>query len=271
MDGQNLAHNDDFVMADVFTRALRYWWLVFVLMFAGGLVGFLASSIQKPLYESTAHITTVIDYAYAGRLTDYEEDHLLSAIGDIITSDEVLRKTSTAIVEQGLASGADEARAGLSAVRQGFRWQLTSQYYDPLIAQSINQVWLSASMDALEELRLESLVALTKLSAQAEVEACFQQAVNLEPVSPYCTIEEMRSLLADLEGTANIAASDSMLSMLLASRISYQVTQNASLPEKPVRFATNISVLAGAVIGLILALTFFILGFPAINPRVKKK
>ena len=266
---QSNGRDDDVVLADVFSRAVRYWWLVTILIITGGIAGWLVSLLQKPLYESTSQITTVIDYAYAGRLTDYEEDHLLSAIGDIITSDGVLNNTAAAAEKDGLVAARDKALAGLTASRQGYRWELNSRFNDPQTAQRLNQIWLAASAEALEQFRQDSITALMQFKAQAEVEACFQQAVHLEPVSPYCTIEEMRRLLAEVEGSAEVSDGNQMLSRLLASRISYQVTREASLPTHPVHYGVNTAVLAGALIGLLAAIILFVMGFPVLAPREK--
>jgi uncharacterized protein involved in exopolysaccharide biosynthesis len=81
---------DDFVPSEVIKRAIRLWWLLALLMIAGGVAGVLASRLQKPVYESQASITTSIDFAYAGRLSDDEEDYLISSVGDVIDSSDVL-------------------------------------------------------------------------------------------------------------------------------------------------------------------------------------
>ncbi len=271
MEAQNDDRLDDVQLSDVFTRAVRYWWLVTILVMAGGVVGLFVSRLQRPLYESTAQITTVIDYAYAGRLTDYEEDHLLAAIGDIITSDAVMRSTAAAAVQEGLTSSPEETMAGLSASRQGYRWELSSRFNDPHTSQRVNQLWLDASMKALEGFRRDSITALAQVNAQAEVEACFQQAASLEPVSPYCSLGEMRELLASLEGSSESEQPGSLLTGLLVSRISYQVTREAVMPTKPVHYSVNLTTLAGAIIGLLAVMILFILGYPRSQATGKLK
>lgn len=263
--------SDDFFLPGVLGSVVRYWWLLSILMIAGGVAGLLISRIQKPVYESTAHITTVIDYAYAGRLTDYEEDHILSMIGDIITSDSVLGSTAVQAEEQGLVKVGEHSLDGLTASRQGYRWVLNSRFHDPGIAQSINKIWLEKSIQALEIFRQDSINALSQFNAQSEVEACFQQAVSLEPVSPYCSLEQIRELLIDLEPETQDPQSGSLLSRLLASRLSYQVTREPDLPSTPVHFGTNITTLSGAIIGLLVAVILFVLGFPRSNQPEKKK
>lgn len=272
MDAQGEDRGSDILLSDIFTRAVRYWWLVTILMIAGGVTGLVfASLIQKPLYESTAQVTTVIDFAYAGSLTDLEQDHLLSAIGDIIHSQNVLEVTAAAAVDEGLVSSPEKAVAGLSASRQGFRWELSSRFTDPQISRRVNQLWLDASMSALEGFREDSIRALTQFNAQAEVLSCFQQGVIVEPASPYCNLEDLRELLADLEITPGSEPPRSLLTRLLASRISFQVTREAGLPEKPVHYNRNVTTIAGALAGLLAALALFILGYPRSQVLGKSK
>lgn len=271
MAEQNDDHSKDLLLSDIFERAVRYWWLVTILMITGGIAGLLISLIQKPLYESNAHITTVIDFAYAGRLTDYEEDFLLAAVGDIITSSAVIEETSTAAVDRGIIITPEDAASGLIALRQGYRWQLSSRFHDPGTAQKVNQLWLESSMRALENLRQESITALAQANAQSEVEACFQQAVNLEPVSPYCTLAEMRTLLASQEGSDSTETSATLLNRLLISRISFQVTQEADLPLQPSHYGWNVAAIAGMMVGLLASLILLLLGYPRIHRAGSQK
>jgi hypothetical protein len=258
----NSSRNDDFFISDVFSRAVRYWWVVALLTIAGGVIGCLVSILRQPIYESTAEITTVIDYAYAGRLTDYEEDHLLSAIGDIILSDEVMNKAVAKGVSTGLVPDGEKMQAGLTASRQGYRWELSSRFTDPLTAQEVNQLWLDAAIEGLEAFRLDSISALVQLNAQMELEACFAQSVILEPTSPYCNVEGLQKLQQQAGGFYTEVEGDSLLSRLLASRISFQVTQEPDLPVSPIHYGRNISTLAGALAGLLLSIILLITGYP---------
>jgi len=264
MAEKNEETSKDLLLSEVFIRAARYWWLVTILMIAGGVAGLLIALLQKPLYESTSQVTTVIDFAYANRLKDYEEDFLLSAIGDIITSDEVIQATSTAAVTLGLFTNPNEVTRGMTASRQGYRWQLSTRFHDARASQKVNQLWLDSSMRALENLRQQSIKALAQVNTEAQVQACFQQSVVLEPVSSYCTVDEIRALLTQSESTNNATSSLSLLNRLLISRISFQATREAELPDQPVHIGLNTATLAGAAIGLLTAIILFVLGYPRV-------
>lgn len=255
-------HEDEFSLSDTFARAIRYWWLTAALMIAGGLFGLLVSVVQKPLYESTSAITTVIDFAYAGRLTDYEEDHLLSAVGDVIGSSEVMAEVTSAAVEAGYAPTVEALSGSLTASRQGYRWELSSRAADPATALGLNRLWLDAAIDALERYRMDSILALAEFNIQVEVENCFQQAVVVEPVSTYCSAKDFQALRDHVNALESSPESATLLTRLLASRISFQVTRQPELPAEPVHLGRGISVAAGVMLGLLAAVLLLVLGLP---------
>lgn len=262
MSTSNSHHEREFSLSDTFDRAVHYWWLAAVLMIIGGLIGLLVSVVRKPVYESTSVITTVIDFAYSGRLTDYEEDHLLTAIGDVIQSSEVMDRVISVGLESGFVSTSEEARSSLTASRQGYRWVLSSRSSDPNAALDTNRLWLDAAVDALEQFRADSILALAEFNAQVEVENCFQQAVVVEPVSAYCDASDMQALREQINRVESSSAKKSLLSRLLATRISFQVTQQPDLPNEAVHLGRNISAAAGVILGFLAAILLLVLGFP---------
>lgn len=262
MDTPNHQIEGEYSLSDTFSRAVRYWWLTAVLMIIGGLLGLLVSAVQKPVYESNSVITTVIDFAYAGRLTDYEEDHLLTAVGDLISSSEVLDEVVAAGVEAGFAPTAGEIRSSLSASRQGYRWELSARSTDPTTAVEINRLWLDAAVDALERFRMDSILGLAEFNTQAAVENCFRQAVVVEPVSAFCTVKDFQALREQVNQLESGSVKATLLSRLLASRISFQVTQQPEMPVAPVHLGRGISVAAGVMLGLLAAILLFVLGLP---------
>lgn len=231
-------------------------------MIAGGLIGLLVSVVQKPLYESTSAITTVIDFAYAGRLTDYEEDHLLSAVGDVIRSSEVMTEVSEAGVGPGLAPSVEAISTSLVASRQGYRWEMSSRAADPAIALALNRLWLDAAVNALERYRLDSILALAEFNTQVEVENCFEQAVVVEPVSAYCSAKDFQALRDQVNALESSPENAKLLTRLLASRISFQVTHEPELPAEPVHLGRGVSVAAGVLLGLLAAILLLVLGIP---------
>lgn len=262
MSTDNAHGQSDFSLSDTFQRAVRYWWLAAALMIVGGLIGLLVSAVSKPVYESTSVITTVIDFAYSGRLTDKEEDHLISAVGDVIRSSEVVEDVATAGMNAGLATSSKALLSSLTASRQGYRWELSSRSSDPENAMQINQLWLQGALEGLERFRMDSILALSEFNTQVEVENCFQQLVVVEPVSAYCDLADLQALLGQIQSLESGETKTSLLTRLLASRISFQVTRQPSLPGEPVHLGRNTSAASGVVLGFLASILLLVLGLP---------
>lgn len=254
---------------DLMQRMIRWWWVVVIFAIAGGLAGFLISRMQKPIYESDSMITTAIDYAYAGRLNDYMVDHLIIAVGDVIDSSQVIDKVLEEADAAGIDLNSEAIKAGLTKSRQGYRWVLSSRFQDPDLSMQINQIWLSAAIAALEDLKQSSLQALDQLAYQHAVESCFSQAVVLEPSSSYCTVENLNQLRLDINENYQGESDRTTLNQLQISKISFEAVQTSSVPEKPVLYNTNLSTAAGCAAGLILSLILFLSGYPRIHQNGK--
>jgi hypothetical protein len=268
MDSANTQHEGEFSFTDMVSRAVHYWWLAAGLMIVGGLIGLLASTVRKPVYESVSVITTVIDFAYSGRLTDYEEDHLLTAIGDVIQSSQVMEDVIEMGIQNGLASSAEEMRSIFTASRQGYRWELSARSNDPEVALEANRLWLNSAVSALEQFRLDSIKALAEFNTQAGIENCFQQAVVVEPVSAYCSATDFQALRDQINSFESGTSSNSLLSRLLASRVSFQVTTEPGMPGTPAHMGRNSLTIAGFLLGLLAAVLLLVIGFPRRVSRI---
>ncbi len=267
---ENLNHDTgDFYPSDLMRRMIRCWWVVAVFAIAGGILGFLVSRIQKPIYESTSVITTAINFAYAGKLDDYEEDMLVTAVGDVIGSSKVMSRVTKDAAAAGISLDEKAIFSGLTKSRQGYRWELSSRFHDPNLAQQINRIWLAAAVDGLEQLRVTGIEGLDELAYQHAIESCFSEAVVVDPVSAYCSTENMQKLRSDIQNGSLNGEEKSLLAKLLISRLSFEVTQDSSLTAVPVRFRTNRTTLAGFAAGLIAAIILFLCGFP--NTRRQEK
>lgn len=249
---------DDFVPSEMLKRAIRYWWLVAALMIAGGLLGYLAVKVQKPVYESQASITTSIDFAYAGRLNESEEDYLILTVGDVIDSSRVFEAVIQKADEQGISLTIEDIKEHFTKARQGYRWELTVRNSDPQAAQTLTQLWVEESDNALAEFRQKSLDMLEYQSAQIALQNCFSQTVVLDPVSASCSLENIAELRSTISETSIQEKGNSMPNAILLSKISTEITDNAYLPGSPITLKQNYCVVAGCFCGLLVGLGFLI-------------
>lgn len=94
-------NSTDLNMSRTMHRFVHYWWVVAAAIVVGGLIGSIFPYLRKPLYESISVISTSIDFAYAGKLSELEEDQMLVAVGNLIGSTNVM----SAVQEQAAQAG----------------------------------------------------------------------------------------------------------------------------------------------------------------------
>ncbi len=253
---------DDLIISDVLARMIRKWWILLLLMIGGGLLGVLVTYLQKPIFESQASITTSIDFAYAGRMTEDDEDYLMETVGDVIESDGVFTRLLENATLESITVDDEILQTKFTKARQGYRWELTVRDADPAKAQRLTQLWIDAAEQELKSLREFSIDALRYQTSLMALENCFSQLVVLAPASGNCSTED----IADIREVFNQNTVDddvpSLTEAVLLSKISTEVTDNAYLPSNPVIFKQNINALVGSVAGLLIGLAGFILWKP---------
>lgn len=253
---------DDFVPSELLKRIFHRWWLLVLLTVAGGVIGIITSQLQEPIYESQASITTSIDFAYANRLNEDEEDYLILTIGDVIDSSNVFDLVKQQAAEMDITLSDEDITTRFSKARQGYRWELTVRDSNPETAQALAQLWVETADQALAEFRERSLDALKYQSAALALQNCFSQIVVLEPASAYCSLNNLSEIRDDLEENSTQVEIDSLPNSILLSKISSEITDNAYLPTSPTVFKRNIMALAGCLCGLLIGIGFFIFGKP---------
>lgn len=251
---------EDVVPSEILKRVGRWWWLVILLMVAGGAVGILAVRLQHPVYESQASITTSIDFAYAGRIDEAQEDSLISTIGDEINSTAVMKVVKQKAADQGISVTDETIKERFTKSRQGYRWELTVRDTNPQTAQTLTQIWVDAADEALAAFHARSQEILAMRSAQLALQACFSQSVVVDPASAYCSTENLATIRDVLAQTSSPEKISNLEDAILLSSVSTEVTDNAYLPGSPVLLKQNLSTLAGCICGLLIGLGFLIFG-----------
>jgi len=93
----------DFSPKKYFQKVVEKWWILFLAMLIGGLIGVGLSFLKTPRYEAEARISTSIDYTVLPELEDYEEDRMINEAGWVMLSDAVLENVQSKAEEQGIS------------------------------------------------------------------------------------------------------------------------------------------------------------------------
>jgi hypothetical protein len=251
---------DDFIPSDLLKRIFRFWWILALIMIAGGGVGYVVSRLQTPVYESQASITTSIDFAYTDRLSEDQEDYMINTVGDVIDSSQVFELVKEQASSLGLTVTDDGIKERFTKSRQGYRWELTVRDTNPEVAQTLTQLWVVNAGNALAGFHEETLDAVKYHSAEISLQNCFSQIVVVEPASAYCSMENLDEIRDALKVTTTETDLSTFPDSLLLSKISTEISDNAYLPSSPIEFKRNYMVLAGAMCGLLIGLLIFIFG-----------
>ena len=249
----------DLVPSALIKKTIQSWWVFPVLMILGGLAGIVFTRIQKPVYQSQGVITTAVDYAYSGRLEDYELDHLILAVGDIIDSTDVRRQVL--VMSEPLIPGLTEETLfrNLTAIRKGNDWILSARGTSPEEAKILAESWVSSAMVALYKMNQTALAEFHNQVAMLSIEKCLSEAVAVDQFGSNCSINDIEKLQGSL--VIDAGSSSSLRNRILLTNLSFEVTMVPEKPTSALLFRQNISVAAGAILGLLVSLTwFFFLG-----------
>ncbi len=253
---------NDFKTSELFTKVLRYWWILVGLMILAGMVGLLISHFIPQVYESESVITSTLDYSQLGRIDDWGKDHVYKAIGGIIGSSDVKLKAIEQANLEGWDITLDEFEAKSSLDRQDSSWVMRVRDDSPKDAKKLNKYWAEAAMNALSEMNSKNEIAFVYQQYINSLTDCFEESVMVDPASVECNtqnLDEIRQEMAEAaENTNGINYSTSLTFM----HTSYALTTKPTLPTSPVLMARGWMVFAGAMIGLCLGLILFLAGWP---------
>jgi hypothetical protein len=247
--------NEDFSPSRYLNRVLHLWWVIALAMIVCGVAGVLIARIHRPVYESKAIITTILDYSNLEKLDDYDSDQIYLAVGEIIGSSEVKDAVvQKAQIEQ-LPFTETEILDSMSTDRIDTRWTLRVRLSNPLQAQQVDQMWAEAAMQALTQMKIKAVTGYASQQYINSLVTCLQQTVVLESGSSMCASDDFASIQKEIKTIVDDPASQIASGSLLVMHTSFELTQTPSLPGSPVLFAQNLAGLAGVLIGLVIGLT----------------
>jgi len=247
-----------FTLTAMLSSILQGWKLLVIGTILGGLMGQAATSVLKPVYETAAVFTFTIDYSRTGLLTDIEEDQAMEIAGDLIKSTDVFNDVISQASGMGIKLDEQLIRENFTAERRFSQWLLKVRADDPKIAANLSNLW---SMVALEEFQ-----KATRAAIQADglhryllsLESCFQQSTAGMAAQPLCQASNRHKLQTEIQNS-----SADLLNWQTGSRgifigLNYSIAKEAETPDSPSQHSRASLVLAGGLIGLLVATLFML-------------
>lgn len=241
-----------FTLPDLLKHLTRGWKLLVSGIIVGGLLGWFATTFIKPVYESTAVFSFVIDYARTGLLTDIEEDQALEIAGDLIKSTQV----SKLVQKQASISGFDIddlfVQENFTAERRFNQWLLKVHSDDPDEASELASLWSQVSLAQFQKASLAAVKADGLNRYILSLETCYQQSTSGLAAQPLCRASDRKQLQAEIENTGKDLQHWLQESRGIFAGLNYSLLQEADRPENPSQHSQGALVFSGGLAGLLV-------------------
>jgi uncharacterized protein involved in exopolysaccharide biosynthesis len=247
-----------FTPSDTLINAFRNWWAIVALMILGALLGFAASRARPPLYEAHAAISIAIDFSRSGDLEDFEEDYVIGSAGDVIASSEVYAEIAS---QAGIDP--DQLRSSLYLERSYYTWTLRARDASPQRAAELANLWADQAFEELGAALEQALLAERYARQLDLLEDCLVQP---SPAPAVCAdLDQVQNQIVSVSALERDARA---LSRGIQPYTLYALVEQASHPTHPTVFNQGQMVLAGALIGFLLAVWAIHLRWP---PRLLER
>lgn len=235
-------------------KAIRFWWLVALLVIAGGMVGWLAHLSRPPVYEAVGHFTTSLDYVRTGPLTQYEEDSAFEVVGSIISSAEILQQVVDRAAAEGIQTNVVELKKASVLERRVNVWDLRVRSADPRAAERLTNLWVEQGQAALLDSHQHTVQADRLDRYLRSLEACLAKAAASEPAGGQCSSARYAEIQADLQSAGAALYQEQLGSRGLFSGVLIGPAEQAVPPNGPALYNRNQMILAGCLIGFLLGI-----------------
>lgn len=246
--------NDGFAPLTALVNAMRFWWFIVLLAVAGGVLGWLLHLARPPVYEAAVEFSASIDYVSTGPLTQFEEDTALNGVGDILSSDSMEK----AVVNKANAEGITVSFAGLKSnltfERKVTSWFVRVRSTDPHTADRLAAIYAEQGRAVLLESYQHTLAADRLGRYLHSLEDCLSRAAVSETTDVLCSRYRFKDIQSDLKEAGSAYNQERLASHQLFSGLLIGPSGVAYQAGKPVLYAVNRLVLAGALIGLLLGI-----------------
>lgn len=267
LNTQATAIPEPFVPLASLHNALRYWWIIVLLIVAGGLFGWLAFRANPPLYEASAQFSVGIDFIRTGPLTQYEEDVAINTVGEILTSRKKEGDVLPQVVEK---AGAENIHTSViellknSTVERKLNvWDLRVRNVDAKTAERIATIWMEQGQSVIQESYQHALQASALERYTQSLESCLAKVAASEPAYGLCDRAHFAEIQKDLQAAGASLYEEKLASRGLFDGLTLGPVDPPVLSQRPVTYGRNQYILFGGLLGMLAGIAVIELGFPA--------
>jgi len=241
-------------LLDDLNAALRYWWLIVVLMTAGVILGWILFQIQPPLYEARAEIALNVDLSRTGTLSDTNQDILINTTGRVMATAAIMDDLKQQATKAGWLAANSNPQRIFFIERKAESFILRVQHPNPQAALELTDRWSELALRALESASQNALQADHLERYLDGLTTCLQQQTSGGVEIHACPFQDLQQLQTEINKTGEEILKSRVNARGLIPGIRFALTQPAELLPEPVQFQRSTGLLAGALIGLVAAL-----------------
>ncbi len=245
----------EFVPLAMLERWLRSIWLVVALTVAGGLAGWIIHQVRPPLYEARIGFTVSYDLTNMGAMTQFEQDHASGAVGELMYASDILQSVAQRAGEQGIPITPEELLALATKERQAQTWYIRVRHTDPATAAALANLWGEEVNAVLAQTFAEGVKAQELERYLVSLETCLQRSVVVEPVMQECSARSLPSLEQEMRTTGQALTAARLASRGILPSLAMDWSEKAVTPSRPALLGLGQFVLAGSLLGFLLAVT----------------
>jgi hypothetical protein len=253
---QAMEVQEHFIPLVVLENAFRYWWLVALFIFAGGLGGLLVNTLNAPLYEATAQFSVAIDFVSTGPLSQYEEDLAINAAGNIFVSTEVLQRVVDQAVNEGINTSLADLHDQIFIERNFSVWNIRVRDRNPETAEKLTAIWMNQGETILLQSYQHAIKADQLERYILSQEFCLKKLVASEPPSDLCNSTQFTEIQKNLLDAGAAIYQERQASRGIFAGLTPGPFNAPVLSPEPVSVARNQSVFLGSLLGLIISIVF---------------
>jgi hypothetical protein len=255
---------DDISPRDSLEHVLRFWWVIALAMVVGGVAGWGVSRLSAPVYEARAGYRVTLDEDALlvelhktnpqAELTYEVRAPYLSPVGLAFYTPEV----RSAVEEQARAQGLDFPKEGfrtgqLSLDQRRGDWTIVVRHADGQTAAKLANLWVAVADEYLQRAHAQAALAESLKLQMALVSTCFLDSSladgNQCAGTAFADPAQMQAYYQGLDRQYQDAFS---ASQGIGTLVSFEPSEVADSPMRPVYYNISLLMLAGALLGLIV-------------------
>ena len=244
---------DGLFLKEYLIKTIKGWKKIVLFMIIGGLCGLLISSFRSPIYETRAVIAVTIDYTRTGALSDIQEDQAMRGLGSVIDSDEVKEQVIILAQQAGYKLDKDLIEKLFTLEREDFRWFLRVRDTNAQRAADLANSWADTAIQTLNHGMEHALIASHLHQYLDSLEFCMRRQVADGITKSSCEQYNFEYLITEIQSTANEIQTQDQMSYGLMPALGYFLAENAPLNNEPVQGTQGVLVVAGSILGFIVA------------------